>query len=89
MATILVFLHPFSAFAASVKGIKINVTAADNNSKPKISRSYQVRRRIATTPRRRFDLGLIRFNLLAFRWFNSSDRPKGRKDAGKIIDHMP
>lgn len=90
IAMMLAFFHPFFALAASVSGTKIRVTAADNSVSPPTSRSYQVRRATCTRPLRRFDLGrLIRFNLCAFRWFRTNESASGRKDAGKIIAHMP
>ena len=62
-------LQPCEAWAASVSGTKINVTAADNSVSPPTSKSYQVRRTmlIKLLCRRGRDDGLIRFSLWAFR----------------------
>ena len=89
MTKILTLFHPFFAVDARVKGTKINVTAADKRASPPTSRSYQVRRMTLTKSVRLLVRFLIKFNLWALRWLKSSVRASGRKDAGKIIAHIP
>lgn len=89
IAMILLFFQPFLALAASVSGTRMSVTAADRSIKPNMSRSYQVRRTAATKPERRVFLGLMRLSLRALRWFKSNESARGRKEAGKMIAHIP
>lgn len=89
IATMLGFVHPPFAVAASVRGIKINATAAESKTRPKKSNSYQV---VFTALRKGTPLnneGGFRLSFEAFRWFTNKANDKGRNVTGTIIAHMP
>jgi hypothetical protein len=89
IATIRRLLHPFSALAATVRGIKINARAAESSNTPNTSKSNQISRIKFFRPPRRFGFVRIKFSFLAFLCLESKDKPSGRKADGRIIAHMP
>lgn len=89
MAIMLALCQPLLTVAANVRGINMREMAADSNSRPMMSNSYQ---RFRTPPTMEVDfdgeLGR-RLSRAALRTFNKRESASGKNAAGSTMVQMP
>lgn len=89
MTITLALCHPLFALAANVKGMRINETAAESNSKPMTSISYHI---FLVPPRNVWPCqGLCRrkCSLAAFLMSRNRVRANSKKTTGRTMVHIP